>query len=349
MFKPYTRAQVDFDLRDSIGDEGKNSEAYVAYDPQIDATIVIKVIEKAKIEEELYFAESQTMYRSSHPNVVPILYACQDDDKIYIAMPYLENGSVKSLISERYLTVREVVSLSCQVLSGLHNVHSKRLVHFDVKPDNILLTDRGEAVLSDFGLAKAMAANGAAEQDRFYFKNRPPEALRGGYEFGPTFDIYQFGLSLYRMLNGDDAFYGQFGTFFDDAGQFDRDAFKFDVRNGRFPDRGCFLEHIPERLRRVCKKCLSPNPDDRYQSAVQVSNDLAKVDLSCMDWAYTENEGCRTWKKNVGGTGYEFVVQPTGVTEMTKSVNDGAARRIRKYCSGGMTNREIRTALGEAS
>ncbi|WP_370031446.1 serine/threonine-protein kinase [Qipengyuania mesophila] len=349
MFKPYTRAQVDFEIRDSIGDEGKNSETYVAHDPQIDATIVIKAVEKEKIEEDLYFAESQTMYRSSHPNVVPILYACQDENRIYIAMPYLENGSVKSLIAKRYLSVREIVSLACQVLSGLHNVHSKRLVHFDVKPDNMLLTARGEAVLSDFGLAKAMAANGAAEQDRFYFKNKPPEALQGGYEFGPTFDVYQFGLSLYRMCNGDESFYRQFGSFFDEEGGFNRDAFKFAVRNERFPDRSHFLEHIPERLRRICKKCLSSDPADRYQSAIEVSNELAMIDLSYMDWGYQELEGCRVWKKNVEGTEYEFTVQPDGVTEMTKSVNGGDARRVRQYCTQGMTNRQIRTALGEAS
>ncbi len=90
---------------------------------------------------------------SAHPNVVQIHYACYDADRIYLAMPYYRKGSVTSLITDKYMTVREIVTVGCQVLSGLHNIHSKGLIHFDVKPDNILLSDRGEALLSDFGLA----------------------------------------------------------------------------------------------------------------------------------------------------------------------------------------------------
>lgn len=347
MFKPYTRAQVDFESLRDIGADGKNSTTHLCNDPQLGAEVVVKKIEKRNLDENLYFEESQAMYLSTHPNVVPILYACQDEDNVYIAMPYYRRGSVKTLIAERFLTVREIVAISCQVLSGLHNVHSKRLVHFDVKLDNILLSDRGEAVLSDFGLAKAMEASGAAEQDRFYFKNKPPEALGGGYRFGVTFDIYQFGLSLYRMCAGDASFYAQFEAFFDDQGNFDRNAFLFAVRNGRFPDRSAFLHHIPERLRRACKKCLETDPADRFQSAIEVSNELALIDPVYLDWAYTEQDGCKAWKKNVEGTEYEFTIAADGTTEMRKAANGGNARRVRKFCTDGMTTRQIRSALGE--
>lgn len=347
MFKPYTRAQVDFESIQDIGAEGKNSTTHLCFDPQLNANVVVKKMLKADLEEAMYFDEAQHLYKSSHPNVVPVLYACQDDDSVYISMPYFERGSVKALINERFLTVREIVALACQTLTGLHNVHSKALVHFDVKPDNILLSDRGEALLSDFGLAKAMAATGRAGQDRFYFKNKPPEALAGGYEFDIRFDIYQFGLALYRMCNGDRAFYDQFGRYSNEDGEFDRDRFLFDVRNGRFPDRTTFLHHIPERLRRACNRCLEPDPSDRFQSAIEVSNELAQIDEAYLDWIFTENGDCKVWKKNVKGTEYEFTVQANGATEMTKTVNGGETRRVRRFCAARMTNRQIRTALGE--
>jgi serine/threonine protein kinase len=347
MFKPYTRAQVEFESIQNIGEEGQNSTTHLCNDPQLDANIVVKKIVKQKLEEGLYFSEAQVLYKSAHPNVVPILYACQDDDSVYIAMPFFEGGSLKSLISNRFLTVREIVSMGCQMLSGLHNIHSKRLVHFDIKPDNILISNRGEASISDFGLAKAIAANGTAEQDRFYFKNKPPEALAGGYEFGLTFDIYQFGLTLYRMCNGDREFYQQFESFIDDNGAFNRDNFLFAVRNARFPTRDTFLPHIPDRLRRVCIRCLSPDPNDRFSSAIEISNEIARIDTTYMDWVYNPIDDCHSWEKNVEGTKYEFTIAEDGRTEMTKSVNGGDARRVTEFCTDGMTDHKVKLALGK--
>ena len=127
-------------------------------------------------------------------------------------MPYYQNGSVKDLITGRHMTVREVIGLATQVLAGLHNIHSKNLVHFDVKPDNILLSPRREALVSDFGQAKQMNYSGIAAQNRHYTPMIPPEALVTDH-FDRTFDIYQLGLTLYRMCNGNEHFYSQLATY----------------------------------------------------------------------------------------------------------------------------------------
>jgi serine/threonine protein kinase len=132
MFKPHNVADVAFDLQREIGAEGRNSQVYVAHDPQLDAKLVIKKIAKAQLDTAGYFSESACIYASAHSNVVPIHYACQDSDFIYLAMPHYAKGSLKALMSQRFLTVREIVVLATQFLSGLHNIHSKRLVHFDI-------------------------------------------------------------------------------------------------------------------------------------------------------------------------------------------------------------------------
>jgi serine/threonine protein kinase len=174
MFKPYNKAEVTFDLVREIGTDGQNSRTFVAADHQLNAEIVIKQIAKATLASPTnFFDESKALYASAHPNVVQIHYACEDADSIYLAMPYYRRGSVKGLITNKHMTVREIVTVGCQMLSGLHNIHSKGLIHFDVKPDNVLLSDRGEALLSDFGLAKQMDLAGLAAQDRFYFKTIP--------------------------------------------------------------------------------------------------------------------------------------------------------------------------------
>jgi len=186
MLRPYSRAQITFDLIREIRHVGRNSRTYVARDHQLDAEIVIKEVQKANLASApSFFEESKAVYASAHPNVVQIHYACEDADAIYIGMPYYRRGSIGTMMTAQRLTVREIVTLGCNVLSGLHNIHSKGLIHFDVKPDNVLLTERGEGLLSDFGLAKQMNFAGVALQDRLYNKMISPEATRGGDRFGP--------------------------------------------------------------------------------------------------------------------------------------------------------------------
>jgi eukaryotic-like serine/threonine-protein kinase len=149
MLRPYNRAQITFDLITEIGQDGRNSRTYLARDHQLDAEIVIKEVQKAYLASApSFFEESKALYASAHPNVVQIHYACEDTSAIYIGMPYYYRGSIKTLMTAQRLTVREIVTLGCNVLSGLHNIHSKGLIHFDVKPDNVLLSARSEGLLS---------------------------------------------------------------------------------------------------------------------------------------------------------------------------------------------------------
>jgi len=346
MLKPYSRAELSFSLDNEIGHEGKNSQVYMAHDPQLDADLVYKKIQKSDFSgRDEYFVESGVLYQSSHPNVVPIHYSCEDDDNVYIAMPYYSNGSLNQLINNRFLTVREIIRYASQFISGLHNIHSKRLIHFDVKPDNILISDQGEALLSDFGLTKQMALNGYVGQDRMYGKMAPPEAYVKA-EYTTAFDIYQTGLTLYRMCVGNEEFYHQFNTYGDQA-NFDRDSFKFDVTNGRFPDRNNFPPHIPRRLINVVKKCLNPDPDERYTAAIHIVNDLAVIDGNTLDWQYSHtDEGICKWSKVSDDREYELIINVDGTSAAKKIFDTGREQRIRDCCQDKMTDRDVRRFLG---
>ncbi len=344
MFKPYNKAEIVFDLSHKVGKQGQNSETFVAIDKQLDAEIVIKSIQKSKLASpENFFDESKALYASAHPNVVQIYYACFDADRIYLAMPYYKRGSLADLVSNGFLTVREIIVIACQVLSALHNIHSKNLIHFDVKPDNILFSDRGDALLSDFGLAKQMNLSGVAYQDRFYFKMIPPEATESDH-FTRAFDIYQFGLTLYRICNGEQQFteqYARYGT----GAAFRRADFKFDICNGRFPDRDAHLPHVPEALRKVINRCLAPAPADRFQSAIDVANALAPIDGEYLDWKYEVSDDQRIWTKNIKGTRIVFKVYKDDSTECLKAIGEGLPRKVGDGCQKQMTDRQIRTFL----
>ena len=300
-----------------------------------------KQIAKTKINSQAeFFAESQALYASAHPNVVQVHYACLDVDYIYLAMPYYRAGSVKGLMSARNLTVREIIALGAQTLAGLHNIHSKNLIHFDVKPDNILLSPQGEALVSDFGQAKQMNFAGVAAQDRHYGKMIPPEALLTD-QFDRTFDIYQFGLTLYRMCNGNDDFYAQLAAY-GSPNNLDRAKFSFALRNARFPNRSSFLPHIPSTLRNVIRKCLEVEPARRYQSAIEVANAMSGIDGNGLDWHFVSHLNKKVWTKNENGTEYELTVNANGSSDCYKSVNGGAKRRVSAACSANTTDRELR-------
>lgn len=344
MLVPYNLAQIQFSLGENIGREGKNSSVFKAHDPQLNADIVIKQIAKNKLaNQEEYFHESQMLYSGSHSNVVPVYYACQNDSYIYLAMPYYAKGSLKSKIANSPLSLREVIVLGTQFLSGLHHIHSKHLIHFDVKPDNVLISDRGEAVLSDFGLAKQMTYAGVADQDRSYGKMIPPEAFSSDTH-SKQFDIYQVGLTLYRMCVGDLEFYKQYNGF-GIGTNFDRDTFKFNVTMGRFPDRSAFPAHIPAKMKKVILKCLETDPSNRFGSVSDIVSKLAEVAGNCLDWNYSIKANCRTWHKDFEGKICNLTVSPTGEATATKKVGDGDVRRISDYCVTKITEQKIQSFL----
>lgn len=346
MLKPYSIADVTFHLGQEVGAEGRNSNVYIAHDPQLDAELVIKKVAKQRMDAASYFAESACIYASTHSNVVPIHYACQDADFIYLAMPHYVNGSLKKLMDQRFLTVREMVVLATQFLSGLHHIHSQRLVHFDVKPDNILLSERGEALVADFGLAKSRGINGLAEQDMHYGKMAPPEAFRQA-QYDHRYDIYQVGLTLFRMCVGDAEFYSQYGSHIVN-GALDRDSFKHAVLNSQFPNTGneVFPEHIPDALIRVIRRCLQ-DVDQRYASVIDIVNDLAPIEGELLDWKFSQDQAGKHWTKQIDDMIISLDVDPDRVSVAKKGRAGGQDRRITEYCSNGLNRQSTKRFLRE--
>lgn len=343
LLSPYTTAQVSFEFKKEIGHDGKNSTAFVAHDKQLDAEVAIKKVFKTSLDVDLFFHEAKTLYLSSHPNVVPIHYACQDSEHIYLAMPYYRLGSMKQLMKDRFLTVREIVKFGCNIASGLHNIHSKGLIHFDVKPDNVLLSERFEGMLADFGLCRPMDYAGAAEQDRLYSKMVPPEAFTQP-KHGVAFDIYQFGMTLYRMCNGDAEFYRQYEAFGQGAA-FDRHAYKHALVNGQFPNRSIFPEHIPARLRRVVKDCLNPDIANRHKAVIDVANELGQVDER-LDWQYSDSGGTREWtKRRQDGMEYRLLVQVDGSSLALRGQVGGKLSKISTHTKASIKSSEIQDFL----
>lgn len=295
--------KVTFEKLKEIGQEGRNSKVYLVHDYQLDGDLVIKEISKNRFKTpDEYFKEARIMYVYKHENVVDVHYAGMDADNIYIAMPYYENGSVKKLISGgKFLTIRQVLRYATQFLTGLNHIHSRRLLHLDIKPDNIMLSNSDVALLSDFGLAKYTDLYGLAEQTFAYSLHRAPEQIVAGIKQSRRTDIYQVGVTLYRMVNGNDFFYFQKQQI-----QTPSD-FPFLIRDGRFPNRNLYQEHVPQKLRNIINKCMHPDPSKRYDNALEVLNDLSTVKGNLDYQMHLMPEDTKVWVKQCNS--HELMIQ----------------------------------------
>lgn len=319
MGKIYLSAFVSFHKIKEIGQEGRNSKVYLAHDKYMDAEIVVKEIPNSEDTQEKLLSEAQILYASSHPNVVQIQYACTDDNYIYIAMPFYKNGSLKSLMAKRTLTAREIIRYAIQFISGVAHIHSKRLLHLDIKPDNILISDNDEALLSDFGLADYTDNNGWYQITKHYIKHTSPETWEdSGNGLGwatVQFDIFQIGLTLYRMCIGDVDFNKQF-----EAVSISKEHFLDSLNKKEFPSRDVVLPHIPKALMKIILQCLEVDTSKRYDNVRSILNDLSKIDHDGLDWQYTNTESGHCWSfENAEGLSYKVIANSNTNYKVTKN------------------------------
>jgi serine/threonine protein kinase len=327
----YTNASLHFKPLTNIGDEGRNSEVFTAHDYQLDAVIVVKKIAKSKFENAAdFFNEAKILYSSAHANIVPIQYACHDEDHVYITMPVFESGSLNKLIDKRFLKLSEIIRYSIDFLSGLHHIHSKRLIHCDVKLNNILISPTDDATLTDFGLSKYLNQDGFAEGQEFYYWHQAPENFQSEKITHQT-DIYQAGLTIYRMCNGNRQFINQLKPFLT-TGEFDETLFEKAVLSEKFPDRTKYALHIPQRLRNYIRKALAVDPADRYESVLDLLNDLAGLEIP-FDWQFTPSADAYQWECETEGKTYRITVSQLDAdhSSITTTKHRNKEQQIKEY------------------
>lgn len=334
-------AELGFELLERIGaSEGRNSEVYRAFDPQLEAEVAVKRVRKAAFEDvALYYGEARKLYDARHPNVVDVRVACQDEEYIYLAMPIYDGGSLHSIGRAARLPNRDVIHFGLDMLQGLHHVHSRRLVHFDVKPSNVLVDVSGKAALSDFGLAKHLRPDGLAQVDQLYFLHWPPEYMIA-QDLSQAADIYQAGLTLYRLLVGVESLERQ------SAGRSETEV-RAAIQSGTFPDRSVFPLHVPGSLRRVVRTALLVDPGERYATVLDMIASLAAVNQQ-LDWLYTttRDQSDQVWEMETGGQLRRVHLRKSGkkwnLTSTKTNVSTSTTRRQNRLSGDEMTWGEAR-------
>jgi serine/threonine protein kinase len=193
---------------------GAMGDVYRAHDPQLDRTVAIKVpkLDRHTADQDTFthrfLREARNAAAVRHPHVCTIYDAGQEAGTPFVVMAYITGETLSERLKRdgRYDDPREAVALTLQIAEALQEVHQHGIIHRDLKPGNILLDRAGNALLTDFGLARSilvderMTANGGLVGTPAYMS--PEQALGERAILGPESDLYSLGVVLYELLSG---------------------------------------------------------------------------------------------------------------------------------------------------
>jgi serine/threonine protein kinase len=197
-----------FRLEERIGSGGMSS-VYRAFDPTLERLVAIKLMHRDISSDpdqlERFRREARAVAQLNHPHVVTVIDAGEDDGAPYIVFEYVEGETLKDRIRRHgRLPVAEAVAYAIEIGRALECAHAHRLVHRDVKPQNVLIDPDGRAKVTDFGIARSLEGQGLTAPGRVLGTTdyvSPEQAL--GHEVTEQSDVYSLGIVLYEMLTGE--------------------------------------------------------------------------------------------------------------------------------------------------
>lgn len=252
---------------------GGMAEVYLARDGVLDRDVALKVLRGQFSEDDEFVQRFQREARSaaglSHPNIVQVYdQGRAEDGTYYMAIEYVPGGTLKERIVEQgALSPAEATCVAQKVAEALDVAHHRGIIHRDIKPQNVLLTPKGEAKVADFGIARAASATVVTQTNLVlgtagYMS--PEQAI--GERVEPSSDLYSLGVVLYEMLTG--------------ALPYEADTpIGVAMQHINAPPRSPREANpeVPEDLDAITVRLLSKDPEDRYPSADALARDLERV------------------------------------------------------------------------
>jgi len=259
-----------YKILDKLG-EGGMGIVYKAHDTRLDRDVALKCLPphvSASGEEKARFIqEAKAASAMNHPNVCTIHDIQEHEKQLFIVMEYVQGQTLRSRIDSGTLSHKAAVEIGIQVADGLAAAHEKGIVHRDVKPENIMVRKDGIAQIMDFGLAKLrgvtrLTKEGSTVGTAGYMS---PEQIQGE-EADHRSDIFSLGVLLYEMFAGELPFRGVHET-----------ALLYEIVNVDAAPMSSIKPDIDPALDSIILECLAKEPDERYQSAKEISKELKRV------------------------------------------------------------------------
>ena len=260
-----------YEILKSVGFGGM-AEVYLAKDVLLDRKIAVKVLRKKFLDNknqlEQFKREARSAARLIHPSIVTIYDVCDEGDISYILMEYVEGVSLKAFEEQNgRMDPALAVALTAQLASALDHAHKHNIIHCDIKPQNIVLTEAMVPKIVDFGISRivsneTMAFTASVVGSVHYFS---PEQAQGLAVTAQS-DIYSLGIVFYEMLTGKVPFDGNNAV----------SVARKQVEE-QAPPLKAYWPEAPDALQEIINKALAKNLQDRYAAAEDMKNDLMRV------------------------------------------------------------------------
>ncbi|HET9636550.1 MAG TPA: serine/threonine-protein kinase, partial [Gemmatimonadaceae bacterium] len=258
-----------YEIKRELG-HGAMATVYLARDLKHDREVAVKVLRDDvgfALGAERFKREIELVTHLSHPHILPIYDSGQADGELFYVMPYVEGESLRAKLNrERQLSIDEALRITCEVASALDHSHRHGIIHRDIKPENILLED-GQALLADFGIARASSLSGEKLTSTGVSLGTPtymsPEQGMADPNIDARSDIYSLGCVLYEMLAGQPPFTGNTTQALIARHSLDQVPSLSVVRNS-----------VPEEVEDAILVALEKVPADRFSTAHEFADAL---------------------------------------------------------------------------
>lgn len=266
-----------YEIRERLG-EGGMAVVYIAHDTRLERDVAVKVIRTEKLTLETigkalkrFEREAKALAKLTHPNIVPITDYGEHDGKPYLVMPYLPGGTLKQRLKGKPMPWEDSVRLLIPIARALHYAHQQGIIHRDVKPSNILITQSGEPMLTDFGIAKFLldteetadlTGTGMGVGTPEYMS---PEQFQGKGVDART-DVYSLGVVLYEMITGRKPYQADTPA-----------AVLIKQVTEPLPKPRIFIPELAENVEYFLLTMLAKNKEDRYPNIVEAMENIAGI------------------------------------------------------------------------
>lgn len=247
--------------------EGATSYVYLAYDNIQEMNVSLKVLKNDNIDEKKirnFEREAKAISLLNHPNIIKIYEFSEYEGYHYICQEYVEGITIKEYIhNSNKIHIKDVVDISIQVLEGLKHAHEHKVIHKDIKSQNILYSVNKEIKITDFGIADILDDNSAKTQSLMGTPQYiAPEVLSRMGSNEQT-DIYALGIMIYELLVGHAPFYGEKST-----------VIMLKQLNQPLPSVIKERSDVPQSLENIMIKASAKKLDNRYKTADEMLEDL---------------------------------------------------------------------------
>jgi serine/threonine protein kinase len=242
--------------------EGGFAYVWLGFDEELQRPVAVKMPKPNRaLSIDSFMAEARRVARLKHPGIIQVYDTGRDGDSCFIVSEFVEGGSLADQLKKNRPTQEQAIRWVVQIAEALEYAHLHGVVHRDIKPANILIDHHNRALLADFGIAQSASKSPEHALSMGTLSYVSPEQLEGK-PTDPRADVYSLGIVLHEVLTGTIPYSSR-----------EPNTLRKEIASGA---QSVSASELSEELKRICRKALNRDPQDRYKSAAHFSADLEK-------------------------------------------------------------------------